>query len=171
VIFTILLLHIVPPICWGARGVTVLASVLGPFAGAGGWLFVKWRNKNFDGVSEYFLMTSWRPAIIADAALRELLFSVSLNLVCYFAGLIVAQSSGVSRAVESLLVAYCMTGLYHALCNPGRPITHGFTNVESALGWLPVLMISLRESERQMFSHTIVCFAFFATSACVLFSI
>jgi hypothetical protein len=171
VIFTILLLHFVPPIWWGARGVTVIAPILWSFVGAGCSVFVRFRNKNFDRLSEYFLMTGWRPAIIADAVLRDLLFSVPLNLACYFAGLTVARSGGVTRVTESLLIAYCMAGLYHVLCTLRGPTSHGFFYVESALGWLPTSMISLRKPDRRTLSHTMSCCAFFAISACVLFSI
>ena len=66
-------------------------------------------------------MTGWRPAIIADVTIRALLFSVPLNLICYFAGGVVARSGGVMRAIESLLIAYCMAGLYHVLCNLRQP--------------------------------------------------
>jgi hypothetical protein len=171
VIFTILLLHFVPTIWWGARGVSVIAPILWSFVGAGCSVFVKFRTKNFDRLTEYFLMTGWRPAIIADALLRDLLFSVLLNLACYFAGLIVARSGGMTRVIESLLIAYCMAGLYHVLCTLQGPTTHGSFYVESALGWLPTSMISLRKPDRRMLSHTIFCFASFAISACVLFSI
>lgn len=134
-------------------------------------VFVKSRNQNFDRLSEYFFMTGWRPAIIADVTIRALLFSVPLNLICYFAGGVVARSGGVMRAIESLLIAYCMAGLYHVLCNLRQPTTRGFTYVESGLGWLPMSMISFREPDRQIFSHTIFCYSFFAISALVLFLI
>jgi hypothetical protein len=171
VVFTNLLLHFVPPICWGAKGVTVIAPLLWSFVGAGCSAFVKLRNQNFDRLSEYLFMTGWRPAIIADVTLRALLFSVPLNLICYFAGGVVARSGGVTRAIESLLIAYCMAGLYHVLCNLRQPTTRGFTYVESGLGWLPVSMISFREPDRRIFSHTIFCCSFFAISALVLFFI
>jgi hypothetical protein len=171
VIFINLLMHFVPTVCWGATGVTVIAPMLWSIAGAGFVVFVNRRNKSYDRLREYLFMTGWRPAIIADVALRGLLFSVALNLVCYFAGLIVARSGGVTRAVESLLIAYCMAGLYHALCSLPRATTHAFTYVESALEWLPVSMITLRQPDRRMFSHAFLCCAFFATSAGVLFSI
>jgi hypothetical protein len=171
VVFTNLLLHFVPPIWWGAKGATVIAPLLWSFVGAGCTAFVKSRNRNFDRLSEYFFMTGWRPAIIADVTIRGLLFSVPLNLICYFAGAVVARSGGMMRALESLLIAYCMAGLYHVLCNLRQPTTRGFTYIESGLGWLPMSVIRFREPEGQIFSHTIFCCSFFTISAFVLFLI
>lgn len=153
-VFTNLLLHVVPPIWWGAKGVTVIAPLLWSFVGAGCTGYVKSRNQKFDRLSEYFFMTGWRPAIIADVTIRALLFSVPLNLICYFAGGIVARSGGVMRAIESLIIAYCMAGLYHVLCNLRQPTTRGFTYVESGLGWLPMSMIGFKEPNRRISWHT-----------------
>ena len=73
-VFTNLLLHFVPPIWWGAKGATVMAPLLWSFVGTGCSVFVKSRNQNFDRLSEYFFMTGWRPAIIADVTIRALCF-------------------------------------------------------------------------------------------------
>jgi hypothetical protein len=171
VVFTNLLLHIVPPIWWGAKGVTVIAPLLWSFVGAGCTAFVKSRSQNFDRLSEYFFMTGWRPAIIADATIKALLFSVPLNLICYFAGGGVARCGGVMRAIESLIIAYCMAGLYHVLCNLQQLTTRGGTYVESGLGWLPMSMSGFREQDGRISSHTFFCCSFFAISALVLFLI
>jgi hypothetical protein len=119
-VLAFILLHFAPSIYWGASGDSIIAPLLWSLVGAAYSALTKWRTQDIE--TAFAFVTGKRRSMMLGAALTGLLFSGALNLAGYSIGRIIVSSSGVTRVVEAVVIAYLIAGLHHVLCDLRRPV-------------------------------------------------
>jgi hypothetical protein len=164
--FVFLLLHFAPSIYWGATGSTIIAPLLWSLVGAANSVIAKWRSRNTDIASVVAFATGRSASMLLGAALTGLLFSGVLNLSGYFFGRIIESSSGATRVIEAIVIAYLIAGLHHVLCDLRRPLVsqpsyvrRGSSSMLSmtlgGLAWPSVSVFNLRWARGPTFWDTV----------------
>jgi hypothetical protein len=179
-VFVFLLFHFAPSIYWGATGSTIIAPALWSLVGAAYSAIIKWRGQNEDIMSAHAFATGRGASMILGAAFTCLLFSGVLNLVGYFIGQTVMSSSGLTRIVEAVVIAYSIAGLHHVLCDLRQPIIRQPANVRRGsssmlsmtihgLAWLPASIFNLRWAKGRIFLDAVFSWVLFGALTCALF--
>jgi hypothetical protein len=164
VVLAFILLHFVPSIYWGASGDSIIAPLLWSLVGAAYSALTKWRAQDIE--TAFAFVTGKRRSMILGAALTGFLFSGVLNLAGYFIGWIIVSSSGATRVVEAVVIAYLIVGLHHVLCDLRRPVIsqpayvrQGSSSILSmtlgGLSWLPASLYHLRWARGLDFRDTV----------------
>src|SRR5262249_48714032 len=147
--------HFVPSIYWGATNSTIIAPFLWTLIGAAYSAFVKWRSQETDIMSAWASATGRSASTILGAALCGFIFSGILNFIGYFIGQTIVSSSGWTKVLGVIGIAYCIAGLHHVLCDLTRsPINQPayvrqgrsslLSMIVGGLAWLPTSIFNLR---------------------------